>query len=390
MRATDNQGSFLNRISIRRNQVVSMDGNHEQELEDIELFQKHVSDRFSDLLSPPEDTSADALLSISWLRKLLDVFLCCEAEFKAIMIMGRDASLISKPPLDRLFHELLDRNVKTLDVCNAVHHGVDAVRHFQKLAEIAVSALEQRPIGEGQVRRAKRALNSLITAMALEDKDGTGNKSTERAWSFGRRGGGGTVIKDRNPGQFRAISWNMAKGWSASKQIQAMSSNLVAPRGGETLALPVYISSTVMVFVMWALVAAIPCQERSGLASHYSVPRQMSWAQPMAGLQEKIAEEWKKKEKKGCSGLLEEIQKMEKLVQSLSEFAESFRFPAEPERLAEVVNQVAELAETCKKMEEGLFPLQQQLREVFHRVVRSRAEILEALEQGGKSSTPIM
>jgi serine/threonine protein kinase len=39
MRATDNQGSFLNRISIRRNQVVSMDGNHEQELEDLELFQ---------------------------------------------------------------------------------------------------------------------------------------------------------------------------------------------------------------------------------------------------------------------------------------------------------------------------------------------------------------
>jgi hypothetical protein len=38
MHATDNQGSFLNRISIRRNQVVSMDGNHEQELEDLELF----------------------------------------------------------------------------------------------------------------------------------------------------------------------------------------------------------------------------------------------------------------------------------------------------------------------------------------------------------------
>lgn len=391
MRATDNnQGSFLNRISIRRNQVVSMDNNHEQELEDIELFQKHVGDRFADLLSPAEDTSADALLSIAWLRKILDVFLCCEAEFKAMMIMGRDPSQISKPPLDRLLHELLDRVVKILDVCNAVSQGVDAVRHFQKLAEIAVSALEQTPIGDGQVRRAKKALNSLVTAMTLEDKDGAGNKSTERAWSFGRRGGGGAAVKDRNPGNFRPICWNMAKGWSASKQIQAMSSNLVAPRGGDTLAIPVYISSLVMVFVMWVLVAAVPCQERTGLASHFSVPRQLSWAQSMMGLQEKISEEWKKKEKRGSSGLLEEMQRMEKLAQALTEFAETFQFPAEPERLEEVANQVAELAEICKKMEEGLVPLQQQLREVFHRVVRSRAEILDALEQGGKSSAPLM
>lgn len=184
MRATDNQGSFLNRISIRRNQVVSMDGNHEQELEDLELFQKHVADRFSELLSSTSDD--DSLLSIAWLRKLLDVFLCCEAEFKAVLLMGRDPSQISKPPLDRLVPEFLDRVVKALDVCNAVSHGVESVRHYQKLAEIAVYAFEQRPIGDGQVRRAKKALNSLM--LTLEDKEGSNHKSAERAWSFGRRG----------------------------------------------------------------------------------------------------------------------------------------------------------------------------------------------------------
>ncbi|KAL5551837.1 hypothetical protein UlMin_002013 [Ulmus minor] len=391
MRTTENQGSFLNRISIRRNQVVSMDGNHEQELEDLEHFQKHVSDRFADLLQISEDNSGEGLLSIAWLRKLLDVFLCCEAEFKAVLIMGRDPNQISKAPLDRLVPELLDRLVKALDICNAVTSGVDAVRHCQKLAEIAVSALEQRPIGDGQVRRAKKALNSLLAAMALEDKDGIGNKATERAWSFGRRGGSG-ANKDRAAGQFRSLWWGMAKGWSAAKQIQAMSANLVAPRGAEStgLPLPVYMMSSVTLFVMWALVAAIPCQERTGLASHFPVPRQFGWAQSMIVLQEKISEEWKKKEKKGSSGLLQEIQKMEKLGQSLAEFADSFQFPAEPERLDEVAAQVADLAETCKRMEEGLVPLQQQIREVFHKVVRTRTEVLVVLDQAGKVSTPTM
>jgi hypothetical protein len=55
-----------------------MDGNHEQELEDLELPQKHVADRFSDLLVHLQRRFS--LLSIAWLRKLLDMFLCCEAE----------------------------------------------------------------------------------------------------------------------------------------------------------------------------------------------------------------------------------------------------------------------------------------------------------------------
>ncbi|TQE07010.1 hypothetical protein C1H46_007400 [Malus baccata] len=392
MGATDNQGSFLNRISIRRNQVVSMDGNHEQELEDLEHFQKDVADRFSDLLSPPEDYHSGPILSIAWVRKLLDVFLCCEAEFKAVLLMGRDPSQITKAPLDRLVPEFLDRVVKALDICNAVSHGIESVRHFQKLAEIAVSALEQRPLGDGQVRRAKRTLLSLVTAMAVEDKEGGANKATERSWSFGRRQGVSAPSKDRAVGHFRALSWGMSKGWSAAKQIQAISSNLVAPKGNEAsgLAQPVYIMSAIMLSVMWMLVTAIPCQERTGLITHFPVPRNLSWAQSMISLQEKIAEEWKKKEKKGSAGLLEEMQRMEKLGQSLIEFADSFQFPAEAEKLEEVAAQVAELAENCRRMEEGLVPLQLQIRELFHRVVRSRTEVLEVLDQGGKHSAPIM
>lgn len=273
MPATEYQGSFLGRISIRRNQVIAMDGNHEQDLEDIEIFQKNIADRFSDLLSPPSPTprsTPETFLSIAWLRKLLDVYLCCEAEFKAFLIMGRDPSVLSKPPHDRLIPELLDRSVKALDVLNAVMHGVDSLRQCQKYAEIAVAALDKPPLGEGQVRRAKKALTALIAAMGADDKDG--HKSTDRSWSFGRRGSGNSN-KDRAPAHFRSPAWGVSKTWSAAKQIQAMSSNLTPPRGTESsgLALTVYIISTVTVFVMWALVAAIPCQERTGLATHFQV-----------------------------------------------------------------------------------------------------------------------
>ncbi|PIN17955.1 hypothetical protein CDL12_09373 [Handroanthus impetiginosus] len=430
MPATENQGSFLNLISIRRNQVPSIDNNHDLELEDLDLFQKHVAIRFSDLLSSPStttpapaaanNTSSDPssastasdspsaaqdtyttppppppLLSISWLRNLLDTFLCCEAEFKAVLVSGRDPSQFSRPPIDRLIPDLLERAVKALDVCNAVTHGVELVRHWQKLAQIAVEALQQNPIGEGQVRRARKALATLLTSMAIDDKENASSnshgKSTERTWSLSRRGGGGANIKDRHAVNFRSLSWSVAKSWSAAKQIHAMSSNLVAPRGGEAtgLALPLYIMSTILVFVMWALVASVPCQERNGLATHLSIPRQLVWAQPMIGLQEKIGEDWKKKEKKGTAGLLEEVQRMEKVAQSLVDFADNFVFPLEEEKAAEVEAHVSELAEICRKMEEGLGPLQQQIREVFHRMVRSRAEILDVLEQVGKSSIPV-
>ncbi|KAL9167562.1 hypothetical protein ABFS82_05G106300 [Erythranthe guttata] len=415
MPATDNQGSFLNLISIRRNQLPSIET--DQELEDLDLFQKHVAIRFSDILSSlsttapaannastagsgdtPSSATADTdspgaaapaidkyippppppFLSINWFRTLLDTFLCCEAEFKAVLVSGRDPSQFSKPPLDRLIPDLLERAVKALDVCNAVSHGVELVRHWQKLGQIAAAALQQTPIGEGQVRRARKALATLLTSMVLDDKDNPHGKSAAAA-------------KDRR-GSFRSLSWSVAKSWSAAKQIQAMSTNLAAPRGAEStgLAMPIYIMSIILVFVMWALVAGVPCQERNGLATHLPVPKQLGWAQPMGGLLEKMGEEWKKKEKKGSgTGLLEEIQRMEKVAQSLIDFADSFVFPLEEEKAAEMAVQVAELAEICRKMEEGLVPLQQQVREVFHRMVRSRAEVLEVLEQVSKSSVPV-
>lgn len=179
-----------------------MDVNNEQEIEELELFQKHVSERFIPLLPPLplsgqespiaiDDITQESFMSICWFRKLLDGYLCCESEFKAVLIIGRDASHFSKPPLDRLLPDHLDRTVKALDICNAITHGIELIRHWQRLAQIAVDALEQRPIVEGHVRRAKRALNTLLTSMTADDKEQNvlAGKSAERMWSIGRRGG---------------------------------------------------------------------------------------------------------------------------------------------------------------------------------------------------------
>ncbi|KAE8055988.1 hypothetical protein FH972_012791 [Carpinus fangiana] len=112
-----------------------------------------IINHFSDLLSSTSDD--DSVLSIAWLRKLLDTFLCYEAEFKALLLMGCDPSQISKPPLDCLVPELLNRVVKVLDVYNAATHRVESIRHYQKLAVMVVVAFEQKPIGDGQVRRTE-------------------------------------------------------------------------------------------------------------------------------------------------------------------------------------------------------------------------------------------
>ncbi|KAI4302946.1 hypothetical protein MLD38_038634 [Melastoma candidum] len=386
MPPTDYQGSFLGRISIRRNQVASMDS---EDLEDLDIFQRNISDRFTDLL--PDSPSSDSpFLSVAWLRKLLDVYLCCEAEFKAVLATGHD---ITKPPVDRLLPDLLDRCLKSLDICNAVIHGIDTLRHATSLASIAAESLSRRPLSDGHVRRARKALVALLAVLAAEEKEPSSagaHRTTERNWSFGRRGGGSGGRATSGAAVGLPKPWGVGKNWSAAKQVQAMSANLVAPRGAESagIAVPVHVMSAVVVFVMWTMVAAIPCQERSGLATTLQLPKQVVWAQGMTGLVEKIGEEWKRKEKKGGAGLMEELHKLEKVGQSLAEFAEGYKYPGEEEKVEEAGRQAEEMGEICRRMEEGLAPLQQQIREVFHRIVRSRADMLEASDHAAKVSAP--
>ncbi|KAK8580173.1 hypothetical protein V6N13_143298 [Hibiscus sabdariffa] len=354
---------------------------------ELESFQRQVADRFHDLSSVP----SEELLSLAWVRKLLDVFLCCQEEFRVILFNNK--AQLTKSPLDRLITDFYERSVKALDVCNAVRDGIEQIRQWQKLLEIVLCALGdsnvnnngsescfRRSLGEGQFRRAKKALIDL-GIMILDEKD-SGQALAYRNRSFGRNNHGRSHSKDhhhRSLGHFRSLSWSVSRSWSAARQLQAIGNNLTVPRGHEVvatngLAIPVYTMGCVLLFVMWALVAAIPCQDR-GLQVHFNVPRQFPWAAPMVSLHDRIMEEWK--ERKSCSGLLREIDQVDKCWRLLSEVAESVEFPLSEEKEVEVKQGVEEVRKVCDAMREGLEPLERQVREVFHRMVRSRTDGLQ-------------
>jgi hypothetical protein len=68
--------------------------------------------------------------------------------------------------------------------------------------------------------------------------------------------------------------------------------NDLAATGG--LASAVYTMGVVLFVTAWALVAAIPCQDR-GLQAHFAVPRSFPWASPVTTLYERVLEESKKR-----------------------------------------------------------------------------------------------
>lgn len=383
MPATDFQGSsspsLVGRsiMGLRRDQVHSMDSHHEpgsNHEHALEAFQRLVADLFQDLAGGEE------LLSLPWVRKLLEVFLLCQDEFLAVFFSNR--AIVARAPVDRLVTDFFDRSVKALDVCNAIRDGIEQVRQWHKHLDIVTLALDptQKTIGEGQVRRAKKALVDLAIGM-LDEKD-TGSSLAQRNRSFSRSHGANKDHR-RAEGHFRSLSWSVSRSWSASRQLQAIGNNLSAPRGHDVvatngLAVPVYTMNSVLLFVMWALVAAIPCQDR-GLQTHFSIPRTFSWAAPIISLHDRILEESKKRERRNSYGLLREIHQMEQYVRRLSELTENMQFPLAEGKESDIRNAVQELSCVRETMKGHLDLLEDQVRLVFHRIVRSRTDGLDCL-----------
>ncbi|XP_010912433.1 protein BYPASS1-LIKE [Elaeis guineensis] len=377
-------------LSIRRDQVHAMDTGHHYDAgldQELDAFQRRVAVLFQDLAA---SDGGDELLSISWVRKLLDTFLGCQEEFCVILFNHRAA--VGRPPLDRMIADFFERSVKALDVCNAIRDGIDHFRQWRKHLEIVLVALadprQQRrgTLGEGQLRRARKSLTDL-TLLMLDEKDAAGCVLSNRNRSFGRSSGSSSRDHHQHHrssgGHFRSLSWSVSRSWSAARQLQAIAGNLAAPRGHEVvatsgLAVGVFTMSSVLLFVMWALVAAIPCQDR-GLGIHFSVPRSYPWAAPILSLHERIVEESKKKDRKNSSGLLKEIQQIEKCTHHLTELMDAIKFPVTEEKEAGIRHWLEELAQVCESMKGGLDPLERQVREVFHRIVRSRTEGLDCL-----------
>lgn len=361
-------------LSRRREQVHSMEPTSGRESE-LDAFQRRVAEQFQDLAN----ADSSELLSISWIRNLLDTFLCCQEEFR--MIVFNNKNCLNRSPVDKYVSDYFERSVKALDVCNAIRDGIEQIRQWQKQLEIVLCALDnQRSIGEGQFRRAKKALVDLALGM-IDEK---GANIAQRNRSFGRN----NANKDKSFSHFRSLSWSVSRTWSAAKQLQAISSNLVPPRANEIMStnglnVAVFTMNYVLLFVMWALVAAIPCQDR-GLQTHFSVTRQFYWAAPILLLHERILEESKKRERRAACGLLKEIHEIEKCARHMNELTDSVVFPLTEEKEEEVKQRVEEVRLTYKSIKDGLEPLERQVREVFHRIVRCRTEGLDSV--GGRTN----
>lgn len=344
-----------------------------QEL-DLQALQKLVADRFSDLSS----SDSCEFLSIPWIQKLLEAFLACQDEFRSILLANKGA--FNKPLADRYLGEYFERSVKGLDVCNAIRDGIEQIRQWQKHLEIMLCALDNhhhKSLGEGQFRRAKKALVDLAISM-LDEKESHNTSLSHRNRSFGRPNSN----NNKPLTHFRSLSWSVSRNWSAARQLQTIGNNLSAPRNSEIvasngLALAVFTMSYVLYFVMWALVAAIPCQDR-GLQTHfYASKQQFVWAGPLMALHERILEESKKRDRRNSCGLLKEIHEIEKSVRRVNELINTVHFPLSEEKEGEVRKTVEEVKAVFGALNEGLNPLECRVREVFHKIVRCRTEGLE-------------
>ncbi|KAF3974583.1 hypothetical protein CMV_002088 [Castanea mollissima] len=352
----------------------------ELEEEELEGFQKEVTERFANLCL--SDSDDDELLSLAWLRKLLYAFLSCQENFR--LILFKHTSMLSKPPMDRLLSDYFDRTVKALDLCNAIRDGIQHIRQCINLVHIVLCALNPNlNLCEAHFRRAKKALIDLSIAIAMLDdhkeSQSQSNANASRNRSFGRNNfaAASSSSSSRSLGHFRSLSWSVSRSWSASRQLQAIGNNLVMPKGNG-LAVPVFTMNWVLLLAMWTLVAAIPCQDR-GLQVHFYIPRQFVWAGPVLALHERIMEESKKRERRNACGLLKEILHIEKTSRQLSELVDSLHFPLTEEKEAEVRNRVQELSQVYQAIKEGLDPLERQLREVFHRILRSSSRTTTTL-----------
>ncbi|CAF2064810.1 unnamed protein product [Brassica napus] len=376
MPATEYQRSFgRTLLNLRRDSVHSVAESSTAESTqmeaELESFQRKVTERFVDLNA----SSSEDLLSLEWVGKLLDSFLSCQEEFRVI-IVSNHRELVAKPPMDRMVSEYFDRSVKALDVCNAIRDGVERIRQWQKLIEIVVCAFDRtRPLGEGTFRRAKKTLIELAIGM-LDDKDASSSSSVtqqHRNRSFGRN-------KDKTIGHFRSLSWSVSRSWSASKQLQALGNGLAPPRAGDVtatsgLAVPVYTMTSVLLFVMWALVAAIPCQDR-GLQVHFNVPRSFQWGGSLMSLHDRIIEESRKRERRNSCGLLKEINQIERSSRLMGELVDSVQFPLSEEKEVGVRERVEELGKVHEALKNGLDPFERKRRNEMDPKIRTRTRRL--------------
>ncbi|XP_020598653.1 uncharacterized protein LOC110038224 [Phalaenopsis equestris] len=352
-------------LSLRRHQVASLEPSSEEELHLLDLLHSRLTESLQSLLPSPDSKIPlpSLTLSFPFLHKLLDTLLACENDFKSLLllVLSRNPSLISRPPLDRAVPDLLDRAVKSLDLCNAVSLSLHSLRLWNRHADIAASALHRPggPFTPPQINRAGRALSKLLHSSCTSLI--TSSSSCSR----------------------------ICRICSAKKQLQAMASGFTTPRSVESgsasvLALAVHTISTLLHFSMWMMVASFPCGsgESQPPPPIQTATRQMPWALALSRLHEKIAEDIRRERKQGgllvSAGMLEETLALERSGREVLEMTKSE---------VGIEAAAADLAFASRKLEEGLVPFERKVREVFHRLIRCREEVIRCLGNRSGSSS---
>ncbi|XP_047085119.1 protein ROH1-like [Lolium rigidum] len=358
---------------------------------DIEDFQWHVAVRLAEL------RDREGFLSFAWIGRLLEAFLQCQEEFRVMVAQARRSGGWGRQA-EMLVAAHHQRAVNALDVCNAARYGFVRVQCWGRLANIAASALlAPGEIQEGQLRRAFKALFDL-SALLVEDPaapwSGSGVASflsSHRNSSFSfrtpassSRASSSSVSSSSSSSHFSPFPWSVSRTWSAARQLQAIGSGLAAPGAhDEGLAAPAYAMGCMLHLTSWALIAAVPCPDRGTVLQANFLPPlppalAFPWALPLLTLQDRLTEEGKRKDRRNSCGLLKEIHALEKCVQRLAEAIDAAAIPLSWESKAEVREAAAELAAVCTTMKDGLEPLGRQVREVFHRIARSRTECFDS------------
>ncbi|KAK8941772.1 hypothetical protein KSP40_PGU002269 [Platanthera guangdongensis] len=351
-------------LSLRRHQVASLEPSSDGELHLLDLLHSRLAGSLQSLLPPPsaaDSKQPSLILSLPFLHKLLDALLACESDFKSLLllVLSRNPSLILRPPLDRAITDLLDRSVKTLDLCNAVSLALQSLHLWNGHAEIAVSALYRQcpPSAPRQISRARRALSKLLST-------GAGLSTSSSSCC------------------------RMCRFCSAKRHLQTVTSGLTAPRGGDSasaalLALAVHTITALLHFSLWVMVASFQCGSGELLPPPRppSVARNMPWAAALDRLHEHIVEEMKRERKEGgyvvFAGMLAETVALGRSGREVLEMAKN----------GDVTEAaIFSLAIASQKLEEGLGPAERKMREVFHRLVMCREEVLRCLSNGGNSS----
>uniref|UniRef100_A0A0C9RMA4 TSA: Wollemia nobilis Ref_Wollemi_Transcript_11202_2016 transcribed RNA sequence n=1 Tax=Wollemia nobilis TaxID=56998 RepID=A0A0C9RMA4_9CONI len=364
--------------------LIGASSGHDQEA--LEEFQRSAGERFAAIAAANDDEKTP-LLSLAWLRLALDAVLGCEADFKALVPRPRPPLC---KPAERIADDFLERSVKALDLCNAVRDGIEHIRLWQKHVEILLCALDLRQrhhLGEAQLRRARKALSDLTLALGEDNKESVLAQYRHR--SFARPPAAAAAASSH----FRSLSWSVSRSWSAGRQLQAMGSNMAAPRAAEVaatggFAVAAYSMNVVILFGMWALVAAVPCQDR-GLQIHFSVPRTFPWAAPLLAVYDKVMEEARRRDRRSGGGggggaLLMEIYQISSSVRRLSDLVDAAgnaSLPLTENQDQEIRKEVMTLMQLWASVKEGLDPLEKQVRELFHRIVNTRTEVLDCMSR---------